>query len=212
MTQLLINPPPFRLEPATAKTMIDQVLDALPIKPDASDQDKAALQAAALFMLYELRPASPQQAALAACHVSSHFGAADFLKRAARAEVADLIAIRLRNAAAGMARLATSSRRELQEVQVAAAVQQRQAATAAARAAAEPSPAAAPAGQPAAPPATPAPAAPPAQPPRAAAAPAGAPAPAPVPAEGAAVPPAGNARPGVPAHPASAAPPLARAA
>jgi hypothetical protein len=66
---------PLTLDPATFKTMLHGIVDALPYRPGAKPDDITALREAAFLAISALRLRDPLEAMLAARIIGAHFHA-----------------------------------------------------------------------------------------------------------------------------------------
>jgi hypothetical protein len=109
--------PSSQLDPATLAAMVRTTLDALPVSPDASAEDIAAQQQAALHAIAAFAPRDPVEAMLAARATVTHHAIMECFRRAMLPDVEDALAIRLRSNALALSRLFTTTLRELEQMQ-----------------------------------------------------------------------------------------------
>lgn len=114
---------PLTLDPATFKTMLHGVVDALPHHPQAKPEEIAALREAAYLAISALRPRDPLEAMLAARIISAHFHAMHSLACAVQPNLPPALQLRHQGRAVALSLLTDASLRNLLNRQTAPARQ-----------------------------------------------------------------------------------------
>jgi len=113
MTAITIQGPPLALDPATRSTLLQSVVDSLPIIPTASDAERTAQREAAFALLTRLAPTDPVEAMLAFQIVAAQYACANAHRCAARPDLPPAMHLSYLAKAATLSRLTSSKRREL---------------------------------------------------------------------------------------------------
>lgn len=104
------------LHEATIHTMVRTALMAIPIDPNATDEDKAHLKEDVVLALTMLGPRDSAEAMLAVRAVIAHHASVELLRRAFHTDVTPTEADRLCARHTAMSNLATRLQRELQRL------------------------------------------------------------------------------------------------
>jgi hypothetical protein len=113
MTAITIQGPILALDPATRSTLLQSVVDSLPIIPTASDAERTAQREAAFALLEKLAPTDPVEAMLAFQIVAAQYACANAYRCAARPDLPPAMHLSYQSKAATLSRLTSSKRREL---------------------------------------------------------------------------------------------------
>jgi hypothetical protein len=106
-------------DPVTLEAILRATLDTLPVNPRASAEETAILHQAARLAVAALGPRDPWEAMLAARATAAHYAAMEAFRRAMQPDLPDAMAVRLRSNAVALSRLASSTVRELAQLQAA---------------------------------------------------------------------------------------------
>jgi hypothetical protein len=117
MTAITIQGPILALDPATRSTLLQSVVDSLPIIPTASDAERTAQREAAFALLSRLAPTDPVEAMLAFQIIAAQFACANAYRCAARPDLPPAMHLSYQSKAATLSRLTSSKRRELLRLQ-----------------------------------------------------------------------------------------------
>ena len=117
MTAITIQGPILALDPATRSTLLQSVVDSLPIIPTASDAERTAQREAAFALLSRLAPTDPVEAMLAFQVIAAQFACANAYRCAARPDLPPAMHLSYQSKAATLSRLTSSKRRELLRLQ-----------------------------------------------------------------------------------------------
>ncbi len=117
MTAITIQGPILALDPATRSTLLQSVVDSLPVIPAASDAERTAQREAAFALLSRLSPTDPVEAMLAFQIVAAQFACANAYRCAARPDLPPAMHLSYQSKAATLSRLTSSKRRELLRLQ-----------------------------------------------------------------------------------------------
>ena len=117
MTAITIQGPVLALDPATRSTLLQSVVDSLPIIPTASDAERTAQREAAFALLSRLAPTDPVEATLAFQVIAAQFACANAYRCAARPDLPPAMHLSYQSKAATLSRLTSSKRRELLRLQ-----------------------------------------------------------------------------------------------
>ena len=117
MTVITIQGPILALDPATRSTLLQSVVDSLPIIPTASDAERTAQREAAFALLSRLAPTDPVEAMLAFQVIAAQFACANAYRCAARPDLPPAMHLSYQSKAATLSRLTSSKRRELLRLQ-----------------------------------------------------------------------------------------------
>ena len=112
--------PASPLHPAVLPTMIRTTLDALPVNPDATEEETALQRETALIDLRHLAPMDPAQARLAARIVTAHYMSMECMRRAARPGLPDSLIMRLQGRSVALDRVRTEAQRQFDKLKAAA--------------------------------------------------------------------------------------------
>jgi hypothetical protein len=117
MTAVSIQAPPLSLDPATRSTLLQTIVDCLPVLPNASDTERAALRDAAFALVAALDPRDPVQAMFTAHLIAAHYAALNAYRCAARHDLPLALHTRYQKSAASLSRLTIARLRELKRLQ-----------------------------------------------------------------------------------------------
>jgi len=117
MTAITIQGPPLALDPATRSTLLQSVVDSLPIIPTASEAERTAQCEAAFALLEKLAPTDPVEAMLAFQIVAAQNACVNAHRCAARPDLPRAMHLSYLAKAATLSRLTSSKRRELERHQ-----------------------------------------------------------------------------------------------
>jgi hypothetical protein len=113
MTAITIQGPRLALDPATRSTLLQNVVDSLPIIPTATDAERTAQREAAFALLEKLAPTDPVEAMLAFQIVAAQNACVNANRCAARPDLPPAMHLSYLAKAASFSRLTSSKRREL---------------------------------------------------------------------------------------------------
>src|SRR5579863_7773056 len=113
MTDIHIQAPPLALDPDTRNTLIQSIVDCLPIIPTATDRERTAQHGAAFALLARLAPTDPVEAMFAFQIVAAQFACINAHRCAARPDLPPAMHLSYQAKAASFSRLCSSKRREL---------------------------------------------------------------------------------------------------
>jgi hypothetical protein len=105
------------LDPAVITALLSATTDGLPLRPGASEADKANQRAGALAFLAALRPRDLLEVTLATRIVSLHYAAMECLRRAARDSLPPDLHLRTIGKAVALFRMMDGTLHELQQCQ-----------------------------------------------------------------------------------------------
>ena len=115
------NPaPPITPILAILTTMLRTTLNALPVNPDATAEETAALRQMVEYALTELEPNTPIQAMLASRIISADFAVMECFRRSMLPDLPHNHVARYQANVVRLSRLADATRRELRMLQPAA--------------------------------------------------------------------------------------------
>ncbi len=113
MTAIQVQGPPLALDPATRSTLLQSVVDSLPIIPTASEAERTAQREAAFALLETLAPTDPVEAMLAFQIVAAQFACVNAHRYAARPDLPPAMHLSYLAKVATLSRLTSSKQREL---------------------------------------------------------------------------------------------------
>jgi hypothetical protein len=109
------------LDLASLNAIVRTTIDALPVNPDATPEERADLRRAVLLAIAELGPSNRWEAMFAAQATTAHYAMMEAFRRAALPDLPNAEVIRLHGTALSLARQSMVSLRELRQVQAAVA-------------------------------------------------------------------------------------------